>query len=99
MLINLLQMHLKLIQKNQFKKLLVELLKPQKLYNKIIEKQLQMSMIEKYLTNIYIYIYIDIDKNIYIYVYYISIISIIYIIYILNKKHIFNSHKYFGCFT
>ena len=82
MLINLLQMHLKVIQKNQFKKLLVELLKSQKLYNKVIEKQLQMSMKEKYLTNIYIYRYRYRYryKYIYIYIYYISIMSIIYIL-------------------
>ena len=44
--------------------MLVKLQNIQKIHNKIIQKQLQMSMIKKYL-NIYIYIYI--------YVYYIYI--------------------------
>ena len=40
---------LKLLQKNQFKKLLIELQKFQKIHNKIILKQLQMNTIKKYL--------------------------------------------------
>ena len=34
--------------------------------------------------------------NIYIYI---CIYVYIYIYILLNKKHIFNCHKYFGCFT
>ena len=45
--------------------MLVKLQNIQKIHNKIIQKQLQMSMIKKYL-NIYIYIYICI---LYIYIY------------------------------
>ena len=55
------QMHLKLLQKEQFKKqqkqlailllikLLIELQKFQKIQNKLIQKQLQLSMIKIYL--------------------------------------------------
>ena len=47
--------------------MLVKLQNIQKIHNKIIQKQLQMSMIKKYL-NIYIYMYI-IYIYIYIYIY------------------------------
>ena len=35
----------------------------------------------------------DVSKQCYDYIY---ILYLIYIIYISNKKHVFNSHKYFG---
>ena len=57
MLSNLQQMHIKLLQKEQYLKqkkqlavkLLIELQKSQKHHNGLIQKQLQMSMIKKYL--------------------------------------------------